>query len=152
MAAPTMPMMTGFHEEALTQGVIWRRVVAWWIDVALVGLLFGAAWFALVVFGVLTFGLSLPLMALLPLVPLVYHVGWITGLGATPGQALMGLAVRENASLARPDFLEALISTLVFYATIMVSFIPLAIIPFTTRKRALHDLVAGVVVVRIRAL
>jgi uncharacterized RDD family membrane protein YckC len=152
MAAPSIPINYGFQDSDLTRGVMWRRIVAWWIDLALVGLLFAALWFALVVFGFLTLGLSLPLLSLMPLVPLTYHVGWLAAAGATPGQAIMGLAVRDNATLARPDLMEALISTIVFYATVAVSFLPLLITPFTVRRRTLHDLVSGLVVVRARAL
>ncbi len=152
MAAPAFPMSDPFAEDALIAGVMWRRVVAWWIDMLLVGLLVAAMWFALLTFGILTLGLSLPLVGLLPIVPLCYHVGWLAGSGATPGQALMGLAVRDNATLARPDLLAALISTLIFYATIAISFVPLLITPFTERHRTLHDLISGLVVVRVRAL
>ena len=152
MAAPALPVSNPFAEEALIAGVMWRRVVAWWLDMLLVGLLAGVLWFVLLTFGIFTLGLSLPLLGLLPLLPLCYHVGWLAGAGATPGQALMGLMVRDNATLAAPDLLAALISTIVFYATIAVSFIPLLITPFTDRHRTLHDLVSGLVVVRARAL
>jgi len=71
----------------LTDGVLSRRVFAWLLDVLLVGLLFAALLVTLLLFGVFTLGLGLPLLGVLPFVPLAYHLLFIAGpTAATPGQ------------------------------------------------------------------
>ena len=89
----------------------------------------------------------------LPAVPPLYHFLFLASpLSATPGQALMGLVVRRNDDLGRPDVLEALVSVVGFYVTLALGAIWLVAALLTTRRRTLHDLVAGLVVVRSDAL
>jgi uncharacterized RDD family membrane protein YckC len=136
-------------EGRLTAGVLLRRVVAWVVDLVIIGLIGTCFWLILFTFGLLTLGLAFPLMGLLPLVPLAYHIGFLAGPhSATPGQSALGLTVRRNLDLGRPTLLQAVISTALFYATLATGLVLLAVALFTTRKRALHDLVAGLVVVR----
>ena len=107
----------------------------------------------LFVFGVVTFGLGMPLLALLPVMPPLYHFLTLASpLSATPGQTLMGLVVRRNRDLGRPDPLEALICVACFYATLALGAIWLAVALVTTRHRTLHDLLSGLVVVRSEAV
>ena len=75
-----------------------------------------------------------------------------TSLSATPGQALLGLVVRRNDDLGRPDLLEALISVVGFYVTLALGAIWLIVALVTRRHRTVHDLLAGLVVVRVDAL
>ena len=58
-------------EDALTGGVMLRRLFAWIVDVFLIGLLCGAAFSFFVAVGVLTFGLSAGLFGTLPFIPLL---------------------------------------------------------------------------------
>ena len=141
------------QDEVLTRGVLLRRLVAWVFDLVLIGLLLCVAWWVLLGFGLMTLGLGLPLLALLPLVPFCYHLLFLAGpLAATPGQALMGLVVLRNDDFARPMPLQAVVSTLCFYLTIALGVIWLAVAALTVRRRTLHDMLAGLVVVRRRAL
>jgi uncharacterized RDD family membrane protein YckC len=71
---------------------------------------------------------------------------------ATPGQQIFGLTVRRDFDLGPPTGLQALISTLAFYLTLATSGFLLVVALFTTRHRTLHDLVSGLVVVRVRAM
>ena len=66
---------------------------------------------------------------------------------------MMGLigAARSTISARRPA-LQALISALVFYLTLATSGLLLVVALFTRRHRTLHDLVSGLVVVRVRAM
>jgi uncharacterized RDD family membrane protein YckC len=138
---------------ALTQGVLVRRVFAWLLDVFLVGLILVVLWFLLLLFGVLTLGLGLPLLGVLPFVPFCYHLFFVASMaGATPGQQALGLAVRRNDDLGLPSFAQAFIYTLVFYLTLATTGLLLLIALFTMRHRTLHDLASGLVVVRARAL
>jgi uncharacterized RDD family membrane protein YckC len=140
-------------EDWLTEGVPTRRVFAWLIDVLLIALIFVALWFALVLFGLLTLGLGLPLLAILPFVPLCYHMLFLAGPpSATPGQSALGLTVRRNDDFGRPTPVQAVVSTLLFYATLATSGLLLLIALFTVRRRTLHDLVSGLVVVRAHRL
>jgi uncharacterized RDD family membrane protein YckC len=145
--------MNPIDEYLLTEGVLIRRVFAWLIDVLLIGLICVALWFALMLFGLVTLGLGLPLLGILPFVPFCYHMLFLAGpASATLGQSALGLVVRRNDDLGRPTPVQALVSTLLFYATLATSGLLLLIALFTVRRRTLHDLISGLVVVRTRAL
>jgi uncharacterized RDD family membrane protein YckC len=141
------------QDEILTSGVLMRRVAAWWVDAVLIAMLVAAAWSMGVVFGVLTLGLALPLLGGLPALPILYTWLWVASpLSATPGQALFGLSVRRDADLGRPSLTHALVYALGYYVTLCLGAIWLGIALLTVRRRALHDIIGGIVVVRSRAL
>jgi uncharacterized RDD family membrane protein YckC len=139
----------------LTDGVLTRRVVAWLIDAGIIAVLTAVLWVALVLFGIFTLGLGLPLLGLLPAVPVIY--GWAaiaSPLSATPGQALFGLRVCRDADLGPPGPSRALATVILFYATWAASFLVqvLSLVPLTPRQRMLHDILSGTGVVRSEAL
>jgi uncharacterized RDD family membrane protein YckC len=137
----------------LTEGVLTRRVFAWLIDALLIGLILAALWFVLLLFGLLTLGLGLPLLGVLPFVPFCYHLLFVAGpASATPGQQALGLVVRRDDDLGRPTPVQAFVFTLVFYLTLAATGLLLLFALFTVRRRTLHDLASGLVVVRARAL
>jgi uncharacterized RDD family membrane protein YckC len=137
----------------LTSGVLTRRVFAWLIDLLLIGLICVMLWFVLLLFGLLTLGIGLPLLGILPFVPFCYHMLFLAGPpSATPGQSALGLVVRHNDDFGHPTVGQAAVSTLVFYATLATSGLLLLVALFTVRRRTLHDLISGLVVVRSRAL
>lgn len=140
------------QDEFLTDGVISRRIAAWLVDAVLIGLLFGACWTLGMVFGLLTLGLGFPLLGGLPALPLLYTWLTVLALGATPGQALFGLAVRADADLGPPTAGQAAVYALGYYLTMLLGAIWLAVALLSVRHRALHDIAAGLVVVRERAL
>jgi len=140
-------------DDFLTGGVMARRCVAWVFDVFLIALLLWVLWWILVMFGLLTLGLGFGAMSILPLVPFCYHFLSLLGSSsATPGQQMMGLTVRRDFDLGPPTGLQALASVLVFYLTLATSGLLLLVAVFTRRHRTVHDLVSGLVVVRVRAL
>ncbi len=140
-------------DDWLTEGVMSRRVFAWLIDMLLVGLILGALFLVLLLFGLLTLGLGLPLLGLLPVVPFCYHWLFVAGpASATPGQQALGLAVRRDDDLGRPTPVQAFVYTLVFYLTLATTGLLLLVALVTVRHRTLHDLASGLVVVRVRAL
>jgi len=142
-----------FDEDLLTEGVLTRRVFAWLLDVLLIGRIFVALWFVLMLFGLLTLGLGLPLLGVLPFIPFCYHMLFLAGpASATPGQQALGLIVRRNDDFGRPTPVQAVVSTLLFYATLATTGLLLLVALFTVRRRTLHDLLSGLVVVRARAL
>ena len=140
-------------DEWLTGGVLLRRVAGFLLDVLLIAVLLVGLWAGLLLFGLLTLGLGFPLLGLLPAVPPLYHYLFLASpLSATPGQALMGLVVRRNDDLGRPDMLEALVSVVCFYITLALGAIWLVVALLTRRRRTLHDILAGLVVVRTDGL
>jgi uncharacterized RDD family membrane protein YckC len=140
-------------DELLTRGVLSRRLLAWCVDAFLLAIVVAACWTTGLVFGLMTLGLGMPLLGLLPLVPLAYHCLFIiSSMSATPGQALFGLRVCRNDDMGRPNFAQAVVSTLIFYLTLGTSGLLLLVALFTVRRRTLHDLLSGLVVVRDRAL
>jgi uncharacterized RDD family membrane protein YckC len=139
--------------QALTEGVMLRRVVAWCIDAVVVAVLVCALWVVLFLFGLATLGLGFGLMAVLPAVPLAYHVLFLmSARAATPGQSMLGLVTVRDRDLGRPDVLQALLFTLGLWLTLATGALLLAVALITERHRTLHDLVSGLVVVRREAL
>jgi uncharacterized RDD family membrane protein YckC len=145
-----MPVPPGV---TLTEGVMSRRVVAWCLDAVLIGLLMIALWLVLLLFGLLTLGLGFSAMTILPFVPFCYQVlSLLCSASATPGQQMLDLTVRRDDDLGPPTVLQAVIFTLVFYLTLALTGLLLLIALFTDRHRTLHDMLSGLVVVRVRAL
>ena len=139
--------------DALTEGVLARRVVAWVIDFVLIGVTGAALWVVLLMFGVLTLGLGLPLLGLLPVVPFAYHTLFVaSSRSATPGQSMLDLVVRREVDLGPPTPLQALVFTGGLWATFATGLVLLAVALVTSGNRALHDIVSGLVVVRKGAL
>ncbi len=133
----------------LTDGVLGKRVFAFLIDVVIIfGLTIGA--FVLVaVLGVFTLGLGWLLFPLLwPGVALIYSAFSVGGPKAsTIGMRTMGLEVRMlDGSRLNPVI--AAVHAVGFYASvaILTPFVLLVAL-FSDRKRLLHDLVLGTVVV-----
>ncbi len=140
-------------DELLTEGVISRRVVAWFIDALLIGLLVAVLWFVLFLFGLLTLGLGFGALGILPLVPFAYSVLFLlSSASATPGQQMFGLTVRRDDDLGPPTLLQALVFTLIYDLTLAFTGLLLLVALFTVRHRTLHDLASGLVVVRARRL
>ena len=95
----------------------------------------------------------LPLLGLLPLVPFAYHMLFLAEpVSATPGQAMLGLAVRRNEDLGPPSLPQAVVSTLIFYLTLATSGLLLLVALFTrAQAHAARPVVSGLVVVRVGA-
>jgi uncharacterized RDD family membrane protein YckC len=135
-------------DPARLDGVLVRRIAAYLIDILLVGALWTAA--ALMAFGatVLSFGLLGGGFALLGLIPLAYSTLTIGLRGATFGQQLFDLEVRDQ-SLRRPSVFQALIQTVLFYATVPTTGgLALVAVFFFARRRTLHDLLSGTQLLR----
>jgi uncharacterized RDD family membrane protein YckC len=137
----------------LVDGALSRRCLAWAVDLLLIGVLVTVLWMVLLLFGLLTFGLGFGALSILPFVPFLYNVlSLLSGPTATPGQQMLGLTVRRDADLGPPTALQAVILVVVFYLTLATSGLLLVVALFTTRHRTLHDIVSGLVVVRVRAM
>ncbi len=148
------PYRDDSFEAALTWHVLRRRVAASLVDLALCTVLAGAVFVVGLVLGVLTLGLGFGILLLMPAIPVLYNWLFVAWHAATPGQRLMGLAVRRDADLGLPEGIQALVWALGFALTLMLTggLLWLLVVLVTTRKRALHDIVSGLVVVRAEAL
>jgi uncharacterized RDD family membrane protein YckC len=141
-------------EPALYEGVLPRRILGWAVDMLLLGLVAAVFWTVVAMIGLLTLGLGWTLLAPLgSVLPLAYHTLWIaSSLSATPGQALAGLVVRAEAGLGQPGLGRAFTSAAFYWLSMMAFGLPLLAALFSARRRTLHDLFSGTLVVRSAAL
>ncbi len=127
-------------------GVRTRRVLALALDLVLVTLLAGLVWVALLI---LTLGLSLFFLPpLFPLVAFFYNGLTVSGAKmATPGMRAMDLEMRMHEDGARVPFVNAAAHALFFYVSWF--FPPVFLVSLVdSEKRCLHDILAGVTLVR----
>ncbi len=136
-------------------GITARRIYAYLLDLVVVALLTGMAFVAAVILGALSFGLLWPaLLVLLSLVPIGYHTLTIAGRrSATLGMRAAGIKVMSVAAGAeqnggRPTLFQAMIQTVGFYGSIAATCTLILVVAlFNPRRRAVHDFLAGTVVV-----
>lgn len=131
-------------------GVRTKRVLAFLVDYILIGLLMIPVAIVVALFGVLTLGLGWMLFGILgPLVALGYVATTLGGRKqATVGMRMMGVHLERLDG--RPiDGLLAIVHTVLFWAgnAVLSPLILLATL-FLDRKRTVHDLLLGTVVVR----
>jgi len=134
----------------LYDGVLARRIFACILDWIVLFCLMILGHLATCTTTVMTFGTLTPLMIIaVALLPIIYGTWTIGGrASATPGMRALDLTVR-NWQGQRPDFPQALLMTMLFYATVVpTSGFILLVALFDRRLRCLHDLLSGVVVVR----
>ena len=133
----------------LFAGVRSRRVVAYLIDLVIMGLLALAIAFVGGLIVVLTFGVASPLLAIgLAWLPVIYHTLLVGGEGdATFGMRVMGLRV-VCWNGRRPGYVQALLQVGLFYISLaLTNFLILLVSLFNRRGRCLHDYLSGCVVV-----
>jgi len=131
------------------EGAVFKRVIAFALDLVIMAILFGLFAVAATIVGVLSFGLLLgPLLALGSLVPLAYHTWFLGGhKSATIGMQFMGIELRTWDG-QRPGYLQGALQTIIFYVSCtMTSWLILVAVFFNDRKRTLHDIVCGTQVI-----
>ena len=127
-------------------GVRTRRIFAFCIDIVFVTILSMILWTVLLV---LTIGLSLVLLPpIFPFVAFFYNGLTVSGVKmATPGMRMMDLEMRLHRDGARVPFINAAAHALFFYLSWMLP--PVFLVPLVdSEKRCLHDMLAGVLVLR----
>jgi len=127
-------------------GVRTRRILALGIDLVLVSIIALVLWVVLLI---MTLGLSLVLLPpIYPLVAFFYNGLTVSGPRmATPGMRAMGIEMRMIEDGARVPFINAAAHALLFYLSWMLP--PVFLISLAEPdKRCLHDLLAGVIVMR----
>lgn len=131
-------------------GVLWRRAMAFILDVMIIfGLMIPILALGAVL-SVLTFGLFTGAGVLLAaFAGFLYRFGMLVAFGGTAGMLLMGIEVRGRDG-ELPNAGRAFLHTVGYHVTIF--FPPLMLIGWVTavigpRKRLLHDLPAGTAVI-----
>jgi uncharacterized RDD family membrane protein YckC len=139
-------------DDSLTWGVPSRRIGAFLIDWLLIVIVTMVVSVVVAILHVMTLGLLHGPAHLILIVGLIYEAGWIASPAmATPGEAAMGLSVRRCDDLGRPTLVQAIAFTGLLYLTLAAGVIWLAVAFFTHRRRAIHDMISGLVVVRAGA-
>lgn len=134
----------------LYDGVVWRRMLGYACDLAIMAAMSVAAWTALTIAGVISFGLLLPLVPVgLAILPIAYHALLVGGpRSSTWGMRLFGVEVRSWTG-GRPSLAQAALMAVLFYATIaLTGSLILLVVLFNARRRTVHDLLSGTVMVR----
>lgn len=127
-------------------GVRTRRILAFCVDFILVSFIVLALWIMSIV---LTFGLALFFLPpLWPFVAFFYNGLTVSGPRmATPGMRAMDLEMRMHDTGARVPFVNAAVQAVLFYVS--WCFPPVLLVSLIDgEKRCLHDIIAGVVIVR----
>jgi uncharacterized RDD family membrane protein YckC len=136
---------TQLRADALS-GVRSRRILAVCFDLVLVSVLVALLWIASIV---LTLGLALFFLPpLYPIVAFFYNGLSVSGSKmATPGMRAMDLEMRMHDTGARVPFVNAAVQAVLFYVSWF--FPPIFLVSLVdAEKRCLHDILAGVVIVR----
>jgi len=140
-ATPTQPL----RADALA-GVRSRRILAVCFDLVLVSVLVALIWIVSIV---LTLGFALLILPpLYPIVAFFYNGLTVSGSKmATPGMRAMDLEMRMHDTGARVPFVNAAVQAVLFYVS--WCFPPIFLVSLVDpEKRCLHDIIAGVVIVR----
>ncbi len=140
-ATPAQPL----RADALA-GVRSRRILAVCFDLVLVSVLVAILWIVSIV---LTMGLALFFLPpLYPIVAFFYNGLSVSGAKmATPGMRAMDLEMRMHDTGARVPFVNAAVQAVLFYVSWF--FPPIFLVSLVdAEKRCLHDIIAGVVIVR----
>jgi uncharacterized RDD family membrane protein YckC len=131
--------------DALT-GVRSRRILAVCFDLIIVSVLVAVLWVASIV---LTLGFALFFLPpLYPIVAFFYNGLSVSGRNmATLGMRAMDLEMRMHDTGARVPFVNAAVQAVLFYVSWF--FPPIFLVSLVdAEKRCLHDIIAGVVIVR----
>jgi uncharacterized RDD family membrane protein YckC len=130
---------------AAFEGLLWRRVFAYAVDLGFIGALMLFCWVVFTILTLLSLGLLGPaLWFVFGLIPLAYHTLQLAGRhSATLGMRCFDIELRSWSG-ERPLFLQALAQTALFYLTIAATgSLILLVALFNRRKRTLHDFLAG---------
>jgi uncharacterized RDD family membrane protein YckC len=140
-ATPNQPL----RADALT-GVRSRRILAVCFDFVIVSVLALLLWIVSIV---LTLGLALFFLPpLWPIVAFFYNGLSVSGSKmATPGMRAMDLEMRMHDTGGRVPFINAAVQAVLFYVSWF--FPPIFLVSLVdAEKRCLHDIIAGVVILR----
>lgn len=134
----------------LFEGLLTRRVLAYVVDVILMGFLVLILGVAGTILGFFTFGLAwLSLVFVVPAAIVIYYAVTLgSAKRATVGMQMMDIVLTPTRG--RPlDSLMAFFHALLFWVSIWISWpISLLFALFTPRRQMIHDLIMGTLMVR----
>jgi uncharacterized RDD family membrane protein YckC len=136
----------------LFEGVLARRVVAFIIDLVFIAIPLAVAWLVILVFGFLTFGLGWLLFWLLSPASVLWAIiyfGLTLGSAASATLGMRAMEIEMRTWYGAPAyFLLGAVRAIVYWVSIsfLTPFI-LLIGPFNARKRLLHDMLVGTVII-----
>lgn len=138
-----------FDDRLLYEGLLTRRVFGNLADLAILGLLTLAAYVFVFLFGILSFGLLLPVGFLtVALLPLAYYSLFLAYWGATPGMAMFDIEGRALDG-SRPTLFQAALRTALFLVSVPpTAGLVLLVALLNDKARTMHDYFSGVIVVR----
>ncbi|MEQ1771077.1 MAG: RDD family protein [Devosia sp.] len=134
----------------LFDGVLTRRVVAYLIDLAIIGFIALVVSFVGMILGLFTFGLAwLTLPVIVPLAVLGYYAATLgSPMRATVGMNVMDIVLTPTRHTPL-DGWAILIHPVAFWITVWVAWpISLVFALFTPRQQMVHDYVAGTLMLR----
>ncbi len=128
-----------------------RRIVAFIIDIMIIAMISIVIHMALGMLTIMTLGLASPLHFLVapPIIGLAYHILQIgSPVAATMGMRLMGLRAWSTAG-GRPSGVQATVHGICYYGSMAVTAGLICLVAlFTQRRQTLHDMLAGIVMLR----
>lgn len=148
---PGMP--DSVQAPALYQSITFKRSLAWVIDAIILLILLSILWVIAFFGGIVTFGLLWKVAAIISaILPAAYHAYLVGGpASATIGMSVTGLTVRTIDG-GSPNALQGLVMVVGFYMSLtLLTPLVLGVAFFNSRRRCLHDMLSGVVVVNRRA-
>lgn len=133
----------------LFSGVRSRRMFAFCIDVVIIAIFTFAAGILVFFLGVFTLGLGFLLYAILPTAVALLYVAFTLGgpQASTLGMRAMGLEMRLWYGAKPYPLLAAVHAILFWFSVSVLTPLVLLVALFTDKKRLLHDIVLGVVVI-----
>lgn len=142
-------------EPELLAGVLSKRVLAFFVDVVVLGVIELAAVLIVFLMGLFTFGLAwlvfaLPFFATVAVLYVALTMGGSKA--ATPGMQLVGVTIR-NLDGSRTGYVVAGAHVILYWVLISL-LTPLVLIVglMSNRKRLLHDMLLGTIVVNAEPL
>lgn len=132
------------------EGVRTRRMLAFCIDYTIVLLLCIPVAVIIFFIGLLTLGLGFALYGILFALVALPYVGFTMGgrSQATPGMKIMGIMIARTDGQAVDPMLAALHAVIFWAGNVILTPLILLATFFLDRKRLLHDLLLGTVVLR----
>lgn len=144
------PMTTDIDSWKRYEGVRTRRIMAFFIDYALVLALCIPVAIVIFFLGIFSFGLGWALYSVLFVIVALPYVGLTLGGSkqATPGMQITGIRIIRTDGF-RVDPMLAMVHAVLFWAgNVILTPLVLLVSLFLDRKRLLHDVLLGVVILR----
>ncbi|MGB7260002.1 MAG: RDD family protein [Pseudolabrys sp.] len=136
----------------LFEGVLARRVVAFFIDVVIIAIPIVFAWVFIFAFGLVTLGLGWALFWLIPPASVIWALGYFGMTLGGPRSASLGMRVMDLEMRtwygAPAYFVLGAVHAVIFWLSVstLTPFI-LLVCFFNQRRRLLHDILLGTVVI-----